>query len=196
METTWTFKIRTSTDFRFPISYCYCWNCTVSLRSPWNRFQTCLVSVSCFQSCVWTYQQRGGYRLHDDPGLQFRMDEPQILEALNSNTVYELTTDEKMKLLNCLMLQILSFTTPRDEVDEKFNELQEAKSDLRNHQVRYQGRDWLKLSSAIFIFDLLCSNYYFLPATNWSVMPINLALNLKASMTLTICLTRSILTVK
>jgi hypothetical protein len=40
-----------------------------------------------------------------------------------------------MKLLNCLMLQILSFTTPRDEIDEKFNELQEAKSELRNHQV-------------------------------------------------------------
>ena len=162
METTWTFKIRTSTDFRFPISYCYCWNCTVSLRSPWNRFQTCLVSVSCFQSCVWTYQQRGGYRLHDDPGLQFRMDEPQILEALNSNTVYELTTDEKMKLLNCLMLQILSFTTPRDEVDEKFNELQEAKSDLRNHQVSYQRRDSLKLKLwhlylwlALFLWKIL-----------------------------------------
>ena len=161
------FKILTSTDFRFPLYFRFAIpkNASLhnqSLRSPWNRFQTCLVSLSFLQSCVWTYQQRGGYRLHDDPGLQFRMDEPQILEALNSNTVYELTTDEKMKLLNCLMLQILSFTTPRDEVDEKFNELQEAKSDLRNHQVRYQGRDWLKLSSAIFIFDLLCSNYYFL----------------------------------
>ena len=90
------------------------------------------------KSALWTYQQRGGYRLADDPGLQFRMDEPQILDALSSRTVYELTADEKMKLLNCLMLQILSFTTPRDEIDEKFNELQEAKSELRNHQVNSQ----------------------------------------------------------
>lgn len=89
------------------------------------------------KSSVWTYQQRGGYRLADDPGLQFRMDEPQILEALGSKSVYELSTDEKLKILNCLMLQVLSFTTPRDEIDEKFNELQEAKSELRNHQVRF-----------------------------------------------------------
>ena len=97
-----------------------------------------LESSGAFRSekCVlWTYQQRGGYRLHDDPGLQFRMDEPQILEALSSKTVYELATDEKIKILNCLMLQILSFTTPRDEIDEKFNEYHEAKSELRNHVV-------------------------------------------------------------
>ena len=87
------------------------------------------------KSVVWTYQQRGGYRLADDPGVQFRMDEPQILEALSSKTVYELTVDEKIKVLTCLMHQVVSFTTPRDEIDEKFNELQEAKSELRNHVV-------------------------------------------------------------
>jgi hypothetical protein len=39
-------------------------------------------------------------------GLQFRMDEPQILEALSSKTVYELNTDEKLKIMHCLMLQV------------------------------------------------------------------------------------------
>ncbi len=33
---------------------------------------------------MWLYQQRGGYRLSDDPGLHFRMEEPQILEAINT----------------------------------------------------------------------------------------------------------------
>jgi hypothetical protein len=37
------------------------------------------------------------------------MDEPQILEALSSKSVYELTTDEKIKILNCLMLQVPVF---------------------------------------------------------------------------------------
>lgn len=34
-------------------------------------------------------------------------------------------------------LQILSFATTRDEIDEKFNEYHEAKIELRNHQVRW-----------------------------------------------------------
>ena len=38
----------------------------------------------------WRYQQRGGFRLSDDPGFQFCRDEPQILGALNTQSVYEL----------------------------------------------------------------------------------------------------------
>ena len=87
------------------------------------------------KSLLWLYQQRGGYKLSDDPGLQFRMDEPQILEALTTHTVYELSLDDKMKILHCLQLQIMSYATVRDEIDEKFNELTEAKSELRNHQI-------------------------------------------------------------
>ena len=91
----------------------------------------------------WLYQQRGGYRLADDPGLQFRMEDPQILEALNSRTVYELNIDEKIKILSCLMYQILSFATVRDEIDEKFNELREAKEELRQHQIGENKRQRL-----------------------------------------------------
>ena len=91
----------------------------------------------------WLYQQRGGYRLSDDPGLQFRMDDPQIVEALTTHTVYELNIDEKIKLLNCLMYQILSFATVRDEIDEKFNELREAKEELRQHQIGENKRQRL-----------------------------------------------------
>merc|ERR1712226_1224597 len=91
----------------------------------------------------WLYQQRGGYRLSDDPGLQFRMEDPQIVEALTSRTVYELNVDEKIKVLNCLMYQILSFATVRDEIDEKFNELKEAKEEMRQHQIGKNKRQRL-----------------------------------------------------
>ena len=91
----------------------------------------------------WLYQQRGGYRLSDDPGLQFRMEDPQILEALTSCTVYELNVEDKIKVLNCLMYQILSFATVRDEIDEKFNELREAKEELRQHQIGENKRQRL-----------------------------------------------------
>ena len=85
------------------------------------------------KSLLWLYQQRGGYRLSDDPGLQFRMEEPQILEALSTKMIYQLSLDEKMKILHCLMNQILSYATVRDEIDERFNDLLEAKADLRGH---------------------------------------------------------------
>ena len=68
------------------------------------------------------------------------MDEPQILEALSTHTVYELSLDDKMKILHCLKLQIMSYATVRDEIDEKFNELFEAKSELRNHQISENKR--------------------------------------------------------
>ena len=92
------------------------------------------------KSLLWLYQQRGGYKLSDDPGLQFRMEEPQILEALASKMVYQLSLDDKMKILHCLMNQILSYATVRDEVDERFNDLVEAKYELRTHQINENKR--------------------------------------------------------
>ena len=92
------------------------------------------------KSLLWLYQQRGGYKLSDDPGLQFRMDEPQILEALTNKTVYELSIDDKMKILMCLMQQVLSYASVRDDIDEKFMELSDAKYELRSHQIAENKR--------------------------------------------------------
>ena len=97
-----------------------------------------LASAGAFRSeraILWLYQQRGGYRLSDDPGLTFRMEEPQILDALGSMTVYELSCRDKLKILNCLMLQVLSFATVRDDIEERYNEYVEAKAELRRHQI-------------------------------------------------------------
>lgn len=105
-----------------------------------------LESAGAFRSdklTMWLYQQRGGYRLSDDAGLQFRMEEPQVLEALTSKTVYELDVDEKLKILLCLTHQILSYANVRDEIDEKFNELTEAKTELRAHQIGENKRQRL-----------------------------------------------------
>merc|ERR1712083_511105 len=92
------------------------------------------------KSLLWLFQQRGGYKLSDDPGLQFRMEEPQILEALSTKMVYQLSLDEKMKILHCLMNQIMGYATVRDEIDEKFNDMVEAKADLRAHFIEENKR--------------------------------------------------------
>lgn len=102
-----------------------------------------LASAGAFRSeklIMWMYQQRGGYRLSDDPGLVFRMEEPQILEALSHKTAFELSVDEKIKIFNCLMYQILTFATARDVIDERFHELAEAKLELRNQQIAENKR--------------------------------------------------------
>ena len=67
----------------------------------------------------WRYQQRGGYRLRDDPGFQFCRDEPQILAALTQTIVTELSVSEKLKILNCLMTQMVSYAGVRDEIDTR-----------------------------------------------------------------------------
>lgn len=89
---------------------------------------------------LWLYQQRGGYRLTDDPALNFRMEEPQILEVLNTKTVYEVGVSDKIKILNCLMCQILSYATVRDDIEDRFVELTEAKSELRTHMIAVNKR--------------------------------------------------------
>ena len=75
------------------------------------------------KSLLWLYQQKGGYRLSDDPGLQFRMEEPRIVEALKTKTIFELSIPDKIKVLICLMQQMLSYAAVRDEVDDRFIEL-------------------------------------------------------------------------
>lgn len=64
----------------------------------------------------WRYQQRGGYRNVDDPGLALRVKHPHILHELNTKTVYELRTTDVLQILMCLVNQIVTYSTVRDKV--------------------------------------------------------------------------------
>ena len=48
--------------------------------------------------CVfrWRYQQRGGYTESDNPTIQFRLDHPDIMQKLATESVYDLTPGEQM----------------------------------------------------------------------------------------------------
>jgi len=80
----------------------------------------------------WRYQQRGGWAFQDDPGFQFCMENPQILASLHEKSVFELGVIEKLKVLGAMMNQMLSFAGVRDEVDTRFENLFEAKQELRD----------------------------------------------------------------
>lgn len=66
-------------------------------------------------------QSRGSCAENDDPGLYLRMDEPQILKKLTSGTVFDLTLSEKLRVIECLIHQILSYTAVKDIMEESYD---------------------------------------------------------------------------
>lgn len=79
----------------------------------------------------WRYQQRGGYRNVDDPGLALRVYKPHIVHALATKTVYQLPIADVLQILMCLVNQIISYSTIRDLIDERRETAQRARINLR-----------------------------------------------------------------
>lgn len=79
----------------------------------------------------WRYQQRGGYRNVDDPGLALRVRLPHIVHALATRSVYELPSVDLLQILMCLINQIITYSTIRDLIDERIETAQRARITLR-----------------------------------------------------------------
>lgn len=77
------------------------------------------------------YQQRGGYTSLDDPGLELRKQQPGLLRKLNSNNVFDLQPEEKVRLVMTLVQQVMTYAAVRDIVDESFDRLRVKKYDLK-----------------------------------------------------------------
>jgi len=72
-------------------------------------------------------QSRSSVTSNDDPGLQLRMEEPQILKTLSTGTIFDLNVSERLKLILCLVHQILSYSAVKDMMDESLEEFRQAK---------------------------------------------------------------------
>merc|ERR1712130_956333 len=79
----------------------------------------------------WRYNQRGGWKLTDDPGFQFCKEHPEILSQLQEKSVFELGVTEKLKILSAMMNQMLSFAGVRDELDNRMENIFETKAELK-----------------------------------------------------------------
>ncbi|XP_033125936.1 bromodomain adjacent to zinc finger domain protein 1A-like isoform X2 [Anneissia japonica] len=82
----------------------------------------------------WRYQQRGGYIPHDDPGLEFRMQEPGILRTLTHGNLYDLNPEEKLKILTTLCHQLITYVTIRDIIEESYETWQEKRKEWKEMQ--------------------------------------------------------------
>ncbi|GBP32377.1 Bromodomain adjacent to zinc finger domain protein 1A [Eumeta japonica] len=90
---------------------------------------------------TWRYQQRGGYSCADDAGVRLRLDHPHVVRHLGSVHVADLPLDDKFKVLQCLMNQILSYATIRDIIEEKLETLRTTKHELRSIQISDRKRE-------------------------------------------------------
>ncbi|KAK8400654.1 hypothetical protein O3P69_002454 [Scylla paramamosain] len=90
--------------------------------------------ATCGANARWRHFNRGGYKHHDDPGLHFKLEEPGLLKKLANITVFDLAIGEKLKILNILIGQILTYATLRDTIDDNIEELKKEKNCLRLHQ--------------------------------------------------------------
>nr|XP_034834087.1 bromodomain adjacent to zinc finger domain protein 1A [Maniola hyperantus] len=90
---------------------------------------------------AWRHHQRGGYSSADDPALRLRATTPGVLRRLRSHHLADLPMDDKFIILQCLMNQILSYATVRDQVEEKIEEYKNLKQALRTLQISERKRE-------------------------------------------------------
>eukprot|EP00058_Branchiostoma_floridae_P024695 XP_002610185.1 hypothetical protein BRAFLDRAFT_216893 [Branchiostoma floridae] len=86
------------------------------------------------------YQQRGGYTPTDDPGIEFRMNEPKVLKTLANGNVFDLEPVQKLKILSTLCNQLLVYVTARDFIDDRYEEMRGAQKEVKASQLA--ERQW------------------------------------------------------
>ncbi|XP_011172967.1 bromodomain adjacent to zinc finger domain protein 1A isoform X1 [Solenopsis invicta] len=79
----------------------------------------------------WRYSQKGGYTNFDEPALRLRLHEAYLLRLLGHRNVCELDLDDKIKIVTCLINQLLAFASIRDAIEERYDKLHQAKRELK-----------------------------------------------------------------
>lgn len=87
------------------------------------------------------YQQRGGYMPIDDAGLDFKKREPEIVNKLAVDNIYDLPPNEKLKLLSVMVDQFLTYAATRDLIEDNYDKLRQLKNDLKQLQWGEQKRE-------------------------------------------------------
>lgn len=89
----------------------------------------------------WRYSMRGGYHSSDDPGIQIVLDSPHILKALSSHTVFQLPVGDVLKILKCLIDQLLTYSSVRELIEERLEKAKIAKQQYLTANVAKRKRE-------------------------------------------------------
>lgn len=93
------------------------------------------------QGSNWRYQQRGGYLSHDDPGYLFCQTYPHIIRSLARYTVYQLSLNDIIKIIRCLIDQILTYSSVRDTIEERLEKASKARYNYKNLCIAEKKRE-------------------------------------------------------
>ncbi|XP_058468248.1 bromodomain adjacent to zinc finger domain protein 1A [Malaya genurostris] len=89
----------------------------------------------------WRYSMRGGYQSYDDPGVQLVLDYPHIFRALKTYTVFQLPAGDILKILKCLIDQLLTYGSVRELVEERIEKSRLAKQQYLTANVAKRKRE-------------------------------------------------------
>ncbi|XP_001358956.3 bromodomain adjacent to zinc finger domain protein 1A [Drosophila pseudoobscura] len=79
----------------------------------------------------WRIMYRNGYASREDPGLELRLQHPHILRSLKNSPVYQLSFSDIMRVIRCLMSQILTYSGTINLIEERMEQTYKAKVELR-----------------------------------------------------------------
>ncbi|KAK3751462.1 hypothetical protein QZH41_000753 [Actinostola sp. cb2023] len=89
----------------------------------------------------YRWHSRGGFTYADDAGVEFRHREPHIMKALVTGSVYDLSTEEKLKILTALCGQLMTYATSREYVEDGFDKLKKTRREWLSDQWAEQRRE-------------------------------------------------------
>ncbi|XP_037807459.1 bromodomain adjacent to zinc finger domain protein 1A [Lucilia sericata] len=80
----------------------------------------------------WRIMYRNGYTSSEDPGIALRAQFPHIVRALKLYTVYQLPFVDIMRILKCLMAQMLTYSGTINLIEERMDQTSSARQELKN----------------------------------------------------------------
>ncbi|XP_005179329.2 bromodomain adjacent to zinc finger domain protein 1A [Musca domestica] len=83
------------------------------------------------QAEKWRIMYRNGYTSQEDPGIELRMRHPHILRALKMYTIYQLPYLDIMRVIKCLMAQILTYSPTINLIEERMEQMATARQELK-----------------------------------------------------------------
>ena len=82
---------------------------------------------------------RGGYKSHDDPGLILTSKYPHITKRLSQYSIFQMSTKDILRVLGCLIDQILTYPNFREVIEDRLEQSFNAKLEYRNMKAN-EGR--------------------------------------------------------
>lgn len=73
----------------------------------------------------------------EDPGLYFKLEEPELLKKLEKTSVFELNCEERCKILSVLMHQLLACDVFKYAIDESANNTKPLRNQLRELRMNF-----------------------------------------------------------